>query len=259
MLPAVLAVPAPLAVTTVDTIVFAAVGLMAVRGAWKGFAWQAVRTAGLVLALVGATAWHENVGRSLSDTFSFVPESMAPWVAWVLLLVLLFLAGAYLAWLARGAVRAVRLGRVDRVLGFVIGGALGLVLVTAGVLAWGSVSSDERLSQALDGSVTAPWMGEVVGVLRQALPDDLRARWHGVLETLSSRRTGVQSSSTLSKPSACSRRRGGAAGPASACAAGVPSRRSAGISNAPGPGSAGAAGEGASGTETYSKRAQRST
>ncbi len=47
------------ALSTPDTIVAVVCAVAAVRGAVKGFAWQVVRTIGLVGALWGAGAWHE--------------------------------------------------------------------------------------------------------------------------------------------------------------------------------------------------------
>jgi uncharacterized membrane protein required for colicin V production len=176
-----MASPTALAVTTVDGVVLAVVGLMVLRGLWKGFAWQAVRTVGLVAALWGATAWHEPIGRRLASTIDVLPDAAAPWIAWVALVVVLFLAAAYLAWVARGLVQQFQLGGIDRLFGIASGAALGLLLATAGVLVWASFVPEAHVREALRGSVTAPWMGRTVDLLEPVLPADLRRRWRGVL------------------------------------------------------------------------------
>jgi uncharacterized membrane protein required for colicin V production len=178
--------PSPFAafVSTVDGIVLVVIGLMVLRGLWKGFAWQAVRTVGLVGALWGATAWHEPVGKRLASTFGFVPDAAAPWIAWALLVVGLFLAAAYLAWVARGLVRQLELGGLDRVLGLVSGAVLGLLFATAGFLAWASFVPDDHVRDALQGSVTAPWMSKTVDLLEPILPTDLQRKWQGLLASL---------------------------------------------------------------------------
>jgi uncharacterized membrane protein required for colicin V production len=218
-----------LAVSTVDGVVLALVGLMVLRGLWKGFAWQAVRTVGLVGALWGATAWHEPIGRRLASTFGFLPDAAAPWVAWVTLVVALFLAAAYLAWVARGLVQQLQLGGLDRLLGIASGAALGLLLATAGVLAWASFVPDAHVRDALRGSVTAPWMGKTVDLLEPILPADLRQRWRGVLATpeqaSGARGMPGYSSSSDTNPSVRMSRAGGAG-----ASAGSPAKTSSGIS-----------------------------
>jgi uncharacterized membrane protein required for colicin V production len=176
--------PLGLAVSTIDGIVLVLVGFMVLRGVTKGFAWQAVRTVGLVGALWGATAWHEPVGQRLAATFGFLPDALAPWVAWGALVVVLFLAAAYLAWVARGFVRQLQLAGVDRVLGIVSGAVLGLLLATAGFLAWASFVPDDHVRDALQGSRTAPWMAGTVDLLGPILPSNLRQKWGGVLASL---------------------------------------------------------------------------
>ena len=172
------------ALSTPDTIVALVCGVAAVRGVVKGFAWQVVRTAGLVGALIGAGAWHEGVGAWLERSFEIIPDAAAPWIAWFAILVLLLLAATSFAYMARGLVKRVRLGGLDRLLGFAAGAAMGLVLVTAGFLVWGSFVRPETLRGTLDGSITVPYMAKVADLVEPLLPDDVRRRWGEVLNTL---------------------------------------------------------------------------
>jgi hypothetical protein len=75
-----------------------------------------------------------------------------------------------------------------RALGVVSGAALGLLLATAGFLAWASFVSDERVRGALEDSRAAPWMAGTVDVLGPILPGDLRDKWRGVLAAMEARR-----------------------------------------------------------------------
>jgi membrane protein required for colicin V production len=176
---------APLsALTTPDTLVLVACVLFALRGAWKGFAWQAVRTVGLVAALLGAGAWHQRFGVWLDDHVTFLPSAATPWVAWFLILAGLLFVATFFAWMAKGAVHRVELGGVDRLLGFGMGAVMGLVLMTAGFLVWGSWVQEDTLRSTLDGSVSVGWMARVVDTVEPFLPADVAKRWGPVLHTL---------------------------------------------------------------------------
>jgi uncharacterized membrane protein required for colicin V production len=176
--------PTPAALTTPDTIVLAACALFAVRGALKGFAWQAVRTVGLVAALWGAGAWHQRFGGWLHEHVGFLPEASTPWVAWFLILAGLLVVATFFAWMAKGAVHKVQLGGPDRLLGFALGAVMGLVLMTAGFLVWGSWVKEETLRGTLEGSVSVRWMARVVDTVEPLLPADIAKRWSPVLHTL---------------------------------------------------------------------------
>ena len=66
--------PAPLlALSTPDAVVLSLMGFFALRGAFKGFVWQLLRTAGLYGGLLLAARFDRSVGTFLADRFSFVP------------------------------------------------------------------------------------------------------------------------------------------------------------------------------------------
>ena len=170
--------------TTPDLIVLGVCLLFAIRGAWKGFAWQAVRTVGLLLALFGATQWFSPVGDWLEGKFSFIPDIAAPVIAWVALLVAIFLVISYLAHLARGAMRSADLRGVDRVLGLAMGAVMGLVFCTIGFVVWGSVQEPDELKAELSASFSVRYMAETMRVVKPLFPEPIRERWGGVLDTL---------------------------------------------------------------------------
>jgi uncharacterized membrane protein required for colicin V production len=169
--------------TTPDTIVLVACGALGIRGALKGFAWQAVRTVGLIGALWGATAFHEPFGTWLSEDTP-VPGIAAPIVGWLLILFGILLVGAYLAHLARGLVRSANLSGVDRILGFLLGALMGLVLSAVGFVVWGKFVGEEDLRETLDGSTSAFYMAKTVDVLDPLFPDSVRARFAKALAAL---------------------------------------------------------------------------
>lgn len=172
------------ALSTPDTIVAVVCAVAAVRGAVKGFAWQVVRTIGLVGALWGAGAWHERFGAWLDANVPFVPEMTADWIAWFVIFLGLLLLATWFAWMAKGALRTVKLGGLDRLFGFAAGAVMGLILVTAGFLIWGSFVRSQTLRSTLEGSVTVPYMAMVVDLVEPVLPNDVRKRWSEVLHTL---------------------------------------------------------------------------
>jgi uncharacterized membrane protein required for colicin V production len=172
--------PTLAALTVPDTIVLVVCGLMGLRGALKGFAWQAVRTAALVGAIWGASLWHEPVGAWIDRTFP-IPSAWAPWIGWGLVLAVLFLFGAYLAHVARGFIRTVELTHVDRALGLVLGAVVGLVLCTAGFLLYGRFAGSDDLRATFEGSVSRRWMERVVDVVEPVLPPGVRRIWLGAV------------------------------------------------------------------------------
>jgi membrane protein required for colicin V production len=172
------------ALATPDLVVLAVCALFALRGAWKGFAWQAVRTIGLVLALFVAGWGHVRFGVWLGAHVGLLPDGAAPWVAWFGLLAGVFLVATFFAWMARGAVRSVKLGGLDRLLGFAMGALMGLVLVTVVFLLWGSWVPRERLESVRRDSVTIPWMAKVVEVAEPWVPEDVRLHWGPVMHAL---------------------------------------------------------------------------
>ena len=172
------------ALSTPDTIVAVVCVVAAVRGAVKGFAWQVVRTIGLMGALWGAFAWNEAFGAWIQENVPFVPDMASNWVALFVILIGLLLIATWFAWMAKGALRTVKLGGIDRLLGFGAGAAMGLVLVTAGFLFWGSWVRTETLRETFENSITVPYMTKVVEVVEPVLPKHLRDRWGEILHTL---------------------------------------------------------------------------
>ena len=171
------------ALSTADTIVAIVIAVAAVRGAFKGFAWTFVRFVGFIAALAAAILWYPGVGAWLDERIAFIPEKLSYLVAFLGILILVWLVATYFAWVARGAVRRVKLGGIDRPLGFLAGGALGLLLATVAFLILGN-NFRSWTRDALEGSVTAPYMRLVVETIEPALPENLRNEWQHILDGL---------------------------------------------------------------------------
>jgi uncharacterized membrane protein required for colicin V production len=170
--------------TTVDALVLGACVVFAVRGAVKGFAWQAMRTLALLGALYGASLLADDAEDWLARSAAFLPEFSRPVVAWVGMALLVFFAFAWLANLARGAVRSSGLNGADRALGLVFGAAMGLVFAAVAVVLWGGFrSEDEDLAEAMRGSRSVYGIVQVVEVV-PLVPRSTRERWRAVLARL---------------------------------------------------------------------------
>jgi membrane protein required for colicin V production len=177
--------PTALAALTVpDTIVLAICLILALRGAWKGFVWQAVRTVGLIGALWGATQFYGPVGDWMDRSLSFVPQAAAPALAWVLILLGTFLVFAFLAHMARGAIRTAQLSSVDRALGLGLGFLMGLVVCVVIFVVWGHVMKDDELHDTLDGSISARYLAKTVEGLDPLFPEAVRDRFRKSLDAL---------------------------------------------------------------------------
>jgi len=173
--------------TTPDAFVLAGALLFAVRGAFKGFAWQLVRTLALLGALWGAGLLADDAEEWLSRNASFVPEFARPVLAWAGMAVLIFAVVAVFARMARGAVRTANLSGPDRLLGFVFGALMGVALAAIAIVVWGGFQEeDESLAHALEGSRSVRAVVQVVDLV-PLLPRSTRERWHRVLEDVERR------------------------------------------------------------------------
>lgn len=172
-----------LQLTTPDVIVLAVILAAAVRGAWKGMAWQLVRTVGLVAALWLAATFDEPFGAWLGERVGFL-ENVASFAAWFLIFLGAIAVATWFAWMAKGAMQKVLLGGVDRLFGFLLGGVMGLLLATVGFLAWGNFVSDEYLQETMEGSVSLAWMHKVVDTAEPLLPTAVLERWQPFLHRL---------------------------------------------------------------------------
>lgn len=170
--------------TTPDTIVLVACVVLGLRGAFKGFAWQLVRTLGLVAALWAAGTFYEPVGNLLDSALPILPDAAAPVLGWVLVLLVVFLVCSYLAHLARGLVRSAELTAADRLFGFALGAVMGLVLCAAALVVWGHLAGEDEIKDTMRGSMSARYMATVVEVVDPLFPDSVRERFRKALDAL---------------------------------------------------------------------------
>lgn len=189
------------AISMPDLVVAVLCGFLAVRGAFKGFAWTAVRTIGLIAAVVAGFTFWSPVSAWMTERIQFIPEPATPAVAFFVIFVGVLLVATFFAWMARGAVRTVQLTFMDRVFGFVLGAVMGLVFLTVAFLFLGTAVPGEKLYRAMEGSLSVRAMAELVEFAEPALPEGVRAKWRESIDRL--KEMGDQSSSsTVSKPSA---------------------------------------------------------
>ncbi len=166
-----------------DMILLGLCALLGIRGAIKGFAWQLVRTIGLVAALWAATRFYDPVGGWLDERLP-IPSMTAPWVGWLGVLAVVFLVFSYLAWVAKGAVKTINLGGLDRLLGFLLGGVMALLVGAAAFVMWGHYVGEDRLRTTLEDSISARYMAEAVDVVAPLFPEDIRTRFRKSLDAL---------------------------------------------------------------------------
>ncbi|MDF1700769.1 MAG: CvpA family protein [Planctomycetota bacterium] len=176
---------APLAFTpTVPDMIVLGLGVvLGIRGAMKGFAWQLVRTIGLIAGLWGATRFYEPVGDWLDERLP-VPEMTTPVIAWLGIMAATILVFGFLAFIVKGAVKSVNLGGLDRVLGFVLGGVMALTFAAIAFVLWGHFAGEDELHDTLEHSVTARFMAETVDVVEPLFPVAIRERFRKSLDAL---------------------------------------------------------------------------
>jgi membrane protein required for colicin V production len=169
------------ALTTLDIAVLAVCALFALRGALRGFVWQAVRLVALFAALWGASACDDPLAERLRAWFPALPPASVPFVAWGAVFVALLLLGAWVAHLARNLIQRADLTSMDRVAGCVLGAATGLFFATLLLVVGGALldAFQERalLEDAVHDSALAGPMGKAADVLGPLLPDGVRQIW----------------------------------------------------------------------------------
>lgn len=171
-------------ISTPDLVVAVLCGILAVRGAFKGFAWTAVRTVGLIAAVAGGLTFWSPVAAWMIERIEFIPDAAAPAVAFFVIFVGVLLIATFFAWMARGAVRTVQLTFMDRVFGFLLGGVMGLVFLTVAFLFLGTAVPGEKLYRAMEGSLSVRAMAELVEFAEPALPEEVRAKWRESIDRL---------------------------------------------------------------------------
>ena len=171
-------------ISTPDVIVAVLCAILAVRGAVKGFAWQAVRTVGLVAAVAAAVTFWRPVAAWIVERIEPVPDAWAPVLAWFVIFLGVLLLATFFAWMARGAVRTVQLTFMDRVLGFVLGAVMGLVYVTVAFLLVGSAVPGVEPDEWVEGSISVRAMAELVEVAEPVLPEEVRTKWKDSIDRL---------------------------------------------------------------------------
>ena len=172
-----------LSLSTPDLIVLGLVVVLGIRGAMKGFAWQLVRTIGLIAGLWGATRFYAPVGEWLDERTPIL-ELATPVVAWVGILAVSILVFGFFAWIVKGAVKKVNLGGLDKVLGFLLGGVMALAFAAIAFVLWGHFTGEKQLRETLDGSISARAMAEAVDVVEEFFPAVVRERFRKSLDAL---------------------------------------------------------------------------
>ena len=177
--------PVPiLALSTPDTIVLCLMGFFGLRGAFKGFVWQLLRTAGLYGGLLLAARYDTLVGTFLADRFSFVPRTGSDMVGWGVCVVGCFLVVTLIAHLIRDWLRKTDLSGIDRTMGLVFGALFGLGIAAFGFTLWASTRPRSEVKEALAGSRSTEYMARMVEAVKPLFPEGVRARWSPVLESL---------------------------------------------------------------------------
>jgi uncharacterized membrane protein required for colicin V production len=172
-----------LGVSAVDAVALGLVAVLAVRGAIRGFAWQAIRTGSVVLGFFLGARFGGPVGAFLVDHVG-VPASSGDVVGWALVWLATYLVGTSVAHVAKGSIRGVQLGSLDRLLGAALGGLLGLSIAAFALVLWASTKQPDEIRASLGRSVSVEWMARLVRAAKPVFPEGVVRRWEPVLDSL---------------------------------------------------------------------------
>lgn len=154
--------------TGVDWIVLAVVLVSLLLGAWRGFVYEVLSALAWLAAFLVAQWFAPEVAVRLPLGDTAAPLRFA--LAFGLVFIVVAFAGGMFAALFKKAIGAVGLRPVDRVLGMVFGLARALMLLLAMVVLARLVPAFGT-SPAWRGSVSAPWLNELLVRITPMLPD----------------------------------------------------------------------------------------
>ena len=164
-----------LPIATFDLIVLILVGVSLIRGAWRGFAWQAASLASLIVGTVAAVRFGPRVGERLS--------AQTPWNHYLGMFVV-FAASALLIWMlfrwVSAAIDRMKLKDFDRQLGALFGAIKGLFL--AGIVAFFGVTLSEGLREIVLTSRSGPALTKLIERAAAVLPPEVRRQVGEYLE-----------------------------------------------------------------------------
>lgn len=114
---------------SVDLIVLILILLNGVIGAFRGFTWQVFRLGSLILAFYLAHRYATGIADDhLSGFLSWDPSALRA-LSWSAVMALTYLLMSGLGYYLRSLIDKLRLTSSDRTLGFILGGAKGVLLV----------------------------------------------------------------------------------------------------------------------------------
>ena len=113
---------------TIDVIVVLVVVLNGIIGAYKGFVWQALRLASIVLGILLARSLGPSLAVGLESWMSWDPTGCRV-IAYITVFAATYLLVTVIGHMCRKWIDKARLTSTDRSLGFILGSAKGLLLV----------------------------------------------------------------------------------------------------------------------------------
>jgi uncharacterized membrane protein required for colicin V production len=176
------------ALSTIDAVTLGLVAVLAIRGAIRGFAWQAIRTGAVVVGFFLGARFGGEVGSFLVQHLK-VPASSGDVIGWALVWLGTYLLGTSIAHMAKGGLRNVQLGALDRVLGAALGGVLGLAIAAFALVLWASLKEPTEIQTSLGRSRSVEWMARFVRAAKPVFPAGVVRRWEPVLDSLEPART----------------------------------------------------------------------
>lgn len=163
----------------VDAAALILITFQAIMGLVRGFAWQLVRLATLIGALVLARLFADDVAVQIRE-HSSVEAPADSILAWFVILVGVFLAGTILAVVLRKMIAALRMQSYDRLLGLALGVVKGGAMVVVAILLLSQLRGASALQDALARSESAKIASRVVEQIGPLFPESLREdiiRW----------------------------------------------------------------------------------
>lgn len=154
-----------------DAVGLLVVGLLVVLGLARGLWWQVVRLLGVGVAVAVARTWDQDLGGAISDRWPELSPRLALGIAWASLFVAGLSVAAVFGRMGSSVLEAMRLGLVNRVAGGLVGGATGVLLHLALVIALCQLAPGDFLA----GHVTGTWSGRLLDALAVERPIVLAA------------------------------------------------------------------------------------
>lgn len=155
-----------------DIIVLGVIGVLALRGLWKGLARQAVGLAGVAAGYVIAMRFYRPLASKFLTDFR---PAMGNVISFFAIFIACIITASIIGWIAGRLMSTAGLGILNRIGGGILGGAKGCLIVSVAVMML--IAFMPPHSSVFKGSGTMKYIQPIAGMVSRLAPKNIRTRY----------------------------------------------------------------------------------